>query len=83
MLARELGVCRNLLYKWRVRQEAPVEAAELRRRSLEEENRQLKQLLAERELEVDFFKGALQKIRARRQTNIVSGGTASTPKCGK
>ena len=28
---------------------------------------QLKRLLAEKTLEVDFFKGALQKIEARRQ----------------
>jgi hypothetical protein len=51
--------------------------------SLKEENRQLKQLLAERTLEVDFFKGALQKIRARRQQNADSGAAASTPRCGR
>jgi hypothetical protein len=34
----------------------------------------LKQLLAEKTLEVDFFKGALQKIEARRQRNNGSGG---------
>ena len=79
-LARELGVRRNLLYKWRARLQGPSEPAEVRRLSLEEENRQLKQMLAERELEVDFFKGALQKIRARRQSNGRSGGTASTPR---
>jgi hypothetical protein len=50
---------------------------------LEEENRLLKQLLAERTLEVDFFKGALQKIAARRQQNDGAGETASTTKCGQ
>jgi hypothetical protein len=50
---------------------------------LEEENRQLKQLLAERTLEVDFFKGALQKVAARRLLDGGIGGTASTTKCGQ
>src|ERR1035438_1675058 len=50
---------------------------------LEEETRQLKQLLAERSLEVDFFKGALQKIAARRQADGGTGETASTTKCGR
>jgi len=36
----------------------------------------LKQLLAEKTLEVDFFKGALQKIEARRQRNSGSGEMA-------
>jgi transposase-like protein len=79
-LARELGVRQNLLYKWRARLEGPSEPAEVRKLSLEEENRQLKQMLAERELEVDFFKGALQKVRARRQGSEGSGGMASTPR---
>lgn len=82
-LARELGVRRNLLYKWRGGQEQPVEATELRKLTLEEENRQLKQMLAERSLEVDFFKGALQKIEARRQQSGGSGAKASTTKSGK
>jgi hypothetical protein len=59
---------------------APIEA---RSSGLEEENRLLKQLLAERTLEVDFFKGALQKIAARRQPNDGAGETASTTKCGQ
>ena len=82
-LACELGVRRGLLYKWRAKLAQPVETSQLRKLSLEEENRQLKQLLAERELEVDFFKGALQKIEARRQSNSAAGGTASTPRCGR
>jgi transposase-like protein len=65
-LARELGIRRNLLYKWRMRAEGGAHPVKERSLSLEEENRQLKQLLAERELEVDFFKGALQKSRLGR-----------------
>jgi len=82
-LAGELGVRGNLLYKWRARAAEPVEAAALHKLTLEEENRQLKQMLAERSLEVDFFKGALQKIAARRQASSGTGETASTTKCGK
>ncbi len=43
----------------------------------------LKQLLAEKTLEVDFFKGALQKIEARRQKRGETGETASTSRSEK
>jgi hypothetical protein len=42
----------------------------------------LKRLLAEKTLEVDF-KGALQKIEARRQKSGASGETAFTSKSDK
>lgn len=82
-LCRELDVPRRLLYRWQMRMEGPVAPIAPRSAGLEEENRLLKQLLAERELEVDFFKGALQKIAARRQPNDGIGETASTIKCGQ
>jgi transposase-like protein len=50
---------------------------------LRRENQQLKQVLAEKTLEVDFFKGALQKVEARRRPNDGSGETASTPRSGR
>jgi transposase-like protein len=50
---------------------------------LRRENQQLKQVLAEKTLEVDFFKGALQKVEARRQPNGKAGETASTPRSGR
>jgi len=81
-LSEELDVPRRLLYWWRARLEGPVAPIAPRSSGLEEENRQLKQLLAERTLEVDFFKGALQKIAARRQADGGAGETASTTKCG-
>jgi len=80
-LGRELGVPRTLLYKWRARQEELAEAGEPYPLTLEEENRQLKLLVAERELEVDFFRGALQKVEARRRPSNGAGGTASTIRC--
>jgi len=43
----------------------------------------LKQLLAEKTLEVDFFKGALQKVEARRQKRGDTGETASTSRSEK
>lgn len=83
-LAQELGVHRSVLYQWRD-QLAPQDRAEWQEREgaearLERENRELKQALAEKTLEVDFFRGALQKIAARRQNNSKAGETASTTK---
>jgi transposase-like protein len=85
-LARELGIAKRLLYDWRER------AADLRdrrtvpnRHALQQETeiKELKRLLAEKMLEVDFFRGALQKVAARRQASGANGETASTTKSGK
>jgi transposase-like protein len=86
-LAKELGVHRSVLYDWRD-QLAPLDRLEWREGEetggspLERENRLLKQALADKTLEVDFFRSALQKIAARRQSNTKPGETASTPKSG-
>jgi transposase-like protein len=82
-LAGELDVPRRLLYRWRMRFDGPVAPITGRNPGLEDENRQLTQLLAERTLEVDFFKGALQKLAARRQADGGTGETASTTRCGQ
>ena len=86
-LAKELGIHRRMLYRWRDQLE-PVEKSEgappkSREARLRHEVNQLKQALAEKTLEVDFFKGALQKIEARRQPRDVTGAKASTTKSGK
>ena len=87
-LSRELGVHRRLLYKWRDQ----LEAEEMpegslsqtsRESTLRKEVNQLKRLLADKTVEVDFFKGALQKVEARRQRSGNSGETASTTKSGR
>ena len=78
-LARELGVHRSVLYQWRYQTGGPESGPESR---VEQENRQLKQLLAEKTLEADFFRGALQKVEARRQSKKPAGATASTTKSG-
>jgi transposase len=87
-LSRELGVHRRLLYKWRDQLEpfdAPKESLPQNSRefTLRKEVHQLKRLLAEKTMELDFFKGALQKVEARRQRSGSSGETVSTTKSKK
>jgi transposase-like protein len=84
-LSRELGVHRRLLYKWHDQLEpfdAPKESLPQNSRefTLRKEVHQLKRLLAEKTMELDFFKGALQKVEARRQRSGSSGETVSTTK---
>jgi hypothetical protein len=43
----------------------------------------LKQVLAEKTLEVDFFRGALQKVEARRQKSGETGEMGSTSRSEK
>ena len=85
-LAEELGLSRSALYKWKWQMEAREEGAESQSsypvRALRKQVQELKRVLAEKTLEVDFFKGALQKIEARRQRSAESGGTVSTTKSG-
>ena len=84
-LARDLHICRVLLYKWRDRLhpgDAHAQRELTRQRSreaaLHNEITRLKRLLGDKTPEPDFFKAALQKIGARRQNNGISGGQAST-----
>ena len=84
-LATELGVHRTVLYHWQRNLDPSDEGATKHSsvRKLRKEVRELKRVLAEKTLEVDFFKGALQKIEARRQSSSGSGGKASTTRSGK
>jgi predicted RNase H-like nuclease (RuvC/YqgF family) len=52
-------------------------------RELRKEIRDLKRVLAEKAMELDFFKGALQKVEARRRSGSGSGEVVSTTKSGK
>ena len=88
-LARDLEVHRSLLYIWKNEVEGRpesqpanlAESVEQRQESkLKQENQRLKEALGQKALEVDFFKGALRRIKEGRQTNTVTGGTVSTPK---
>jgi transposase-like protein len=85
-LAKELGISRRLLYTWREKLE-PLESGEdppvnSREASLRKEVSRLKRVLAEKVLEVDFFKGALHNVEARRQRRGNAGARASTTGSG-
>ena len=89
-LAEELGIPRVRLYGWRRRLDPQWPAAaesytprDEEKITLRQQLREVNQLLAEKTREVDFFKGALQKIGARRQQSEKTGGTASTSKSGR
>jgi transposase len=87
-LAQELGVTRRCLYKWRAKLDLVGPGEEWARPNTHEgfyrkQAQQLKRLLAEKTLEVDFFRGALQKVEARRQRSGASGARASTTRSGK
>jgi transposase-like protein len=87
-LARELGVRPRCLYKWRKKLESIEPGQEASRPSTHasahrKEIHRLKQLLAEKTLELDFFKGALQKVEARRQKRDETGAMASTTRSEK
>ena len=87
-LAKELGVTRRCLYKWRTKLEVVEPSEETARPSTHtfahrKEILQLKRMLAEKAMEVDFFKGALQTVAARRQKKDGTGGMTSTTKSEK
>jgi transposase-like protein len=87
-LGRELGLDVKMMYQWKWKEEGrprrhpPVLTTQAAKgtdlEALRRENAQLKRLLAERALELDFFKGALQQVGARRQDQSDRGETPST-----
>jgi transposase-like protein len=88
-LAQELGLTRISLYQWReqldpdsatIRNTVPIGS---RAGALERQVGRLKRALADKTLELDFFKGALQKVEARRRQKRDSGGKTSTTTSGK
>ncbi len=88
-LARELGIQPKLLYTWKYQFEGRPEprhanyAEDKEKKAeskLELENQRLKAALAGKTLDVDFFRGALRRIKEGRQNITTSGATASTPK---
>ncbi len=87
-LARELGIHWGLLYKWkRALDEAAAkqetDAAAEREAALRAEIARLKGALADKVMEADFFKGALQNIEARRRDKASSGEQPFTTKSGR
>ncbi|MBC7926942.1 MAG: transposase [Bryobacteraceae bacterium] len=85
-LARELHVSRGILYLWKDKKEGRPPASKRPGpvvdspaiAALKKEVVQLKVALAERALEADFFKGALERVEARRRNSGSTGEAAST-----
>lgn len=89
-LAQELGLYKNQLYKWRINLGGLEEngaanslppPAPSKETALEAENTKLKKTLADKVLELDFFRGALRRVEAAGRSPI-SGEPAFTPKSG-
>src|SRR4029077_9077160 len=81
LLAREIGIPRQTMYRW-VNESERVEtdeegqlvpATKGRESRLRKRISHLKHVLANKTLEVDFFRGALQRVKARR-SRISAGG---------
>jgi hypothetical protein len=89
-LARNIGIPRQTLYRWideservEVDEEGElVPATKGRESRLRKRISHLKHVLANKTLEVDFFRGALQRVRARRRKINAGGETASTTTSG-
>ena len=86
-LARDLKVQRKLLYTWKYQLEGRPEprhanlgvaAEERKEKHLQDEIAKLKAALADKTLEIDFFRSALLKVKERRQTSTGPGVSAST-----
>jgi transposase len=87
-LAKELGVPRQTLYRWHEEsqraeagEEQPTEKS--RESRLRREISDLKRLFAEKTLEVNFFRGALQKVEARQHESSGSGVRHLRPHPGR
>jgi len=85
-LAKALGIPRQTLYRWHEQSERAKSVEQVEEKSrqsrLRKEIGDLKRLVAQQALEVDFFKGALQKIEARRRKSSGVGEQASTTTSG-
>jgi transposase-like protein len=88
VLAKELGVSRQLLYVWKLQAEgrgkssepgASEDSRDRRIRELEKQVGELKGVIGQKTLEVDFFAGALRRIEESRRKKGTTGATASTP----
>jgi len=86
-LARELKIERKLLYTWKYQLEGrpqarhadlTITAEDRKEKHLRDENAKLKQAIAEKTLENDFFRSALLKVKGTRQPNTGAGVSAST-----
>jgi transposase-like protein len=91
-LARELGIRRKWLYEWKERaaktkpgsvggdQAEPERAAD---RKLQDQVKRLDTLVARQVLELDFFKGALQRVEEKRRKRETTSARESTSESAK
>ena len=85
-LARELNVSRGILYQWKDKREGRPPASKRPGpvvdspaiAALKKQVVELKVALADRVVEADFFKGALQRVEDRRRNSKSAGAGAST-----
>lgn len=90
-LARELGIRRELLYRWRAQVAAGGEGAlqfpgrprptgepPLEPVSTDERIVELERKIGRQQIELDFFRAALQQVRGQRRRNGGPGDPAST-----
>ncbi len=83
-LALELKIQRRQLYAWRAqlqRLDKGLSGSRGSKKDVAQESQRLKQALAEKVLEVEFFRGALRRMGARRRPSEGIGETAFTNKC--
>jgi hypothetical protein len=93
-VARELGIRRELLYKWQAKYAAggaealkttgrprPADAG-LSPEAMDEQRRiaELERKVGEQAVLIDFFEGALRRIEASRRPKDGPGVTASSPR---
>lgn len=83
-LAAELQVSRQALYRWKdevegnARRGRSTMSASSGHAELRKEIADLKIALADKTMEASFFRGALQRVEARRRSRNNSGGAEST-----
>jgi transposase len=85
-VAKDLGVDRVGLQRWQHRLNSGASEPtrpQTRQAELVKEVEKLKRALADKVLEVDFLRGALHKVEARRQGRGSTGAQASTTRSGK
>ena len=88
-LAKELGVPVSGLYRWKQLAEGRLgpgaetadDPHERRVRELEKKVKELEGVIGQKTLELDFFAGALRRIKESRQQRSNDGETTSTRKC--
>jgi hypothetical protein len=82
-----LKLQRKLLYTWKYQFEGRPEprhanlgitAEDRKEKQLRDEITKLKSALADKTLEIDFFRSALLKVKERRQPSTETGASAST-----